>query len=87
MKSFVMKMVLPAAAFVLASAGAVSTSSASANTAQASVQGWKRIAPFNCQQVRLCNNQGGPVCLNGTDTMYAKPTPSSDCTQILTHKP
>ena len=86
MKSFVMKLVLPAAAFVLASAGAVSTSSKSEGSL-VDVQGWKRTAPFACTQARLCNNLSSAICMDGTDQVYAKATPTSDCTQILTHRP
>jgi hypothetical protein len=86
MKSLSIKLMLPVVAFVLASAGAVSTSGSTAKSALAPIQGWKRTAPFQCSAVRDCNNETGPVCMNGADQLYGKATPTSDCTLILTHK-
>ncbi|WP_040473866.1 DUF6520 family protein [Flavobacterium frigoris] len=87
MKSLAIKMMFPVVAFVLASAGAVSTSDSTTNSESAGVQGFKRTAPFNCQPQKICNNIGTVLCVDGTDQMYAKPSPTSDCTEILTHKP
>lgn len=87
MKSLAIKMMFPVVAFVLASAGAVSTSDSTTKSEIASVQGFKRTAPFNCQPQKICNNIGTVLCVDGTDQMYAKPSPASDCTEILTHKP
>ncbi len=87
MKSFVVKMILPVAAFMLASAGAVSTANSGADSSTVLVQGWKRIAPNVCQPVKLCNNVSTALCYNGTDQMFSRPTPDSDCTGILYHKP
>lgn len=74
------------AAFVLASAGALSTKTDSDSTSTI-VQGWKRNAAFSCVQKRTCNNIETILCKDGVDQMYAKPTVDSDCTQLLTHKP
>lgn len=87
MKTLVIKTVLPVAAFVLASAGAVSTSNSSTESAGTAIQGWKRTAPFVCEQKKICNNLGSILCVDGVDQMYAKPTPTSDCTELLTHRP
>ncbi|SHG81562.1 hypothetical protein SAMN05444372_11065 [Flavobacterium micromati] len=87
MKSLAIKMMFPAVAFVLASAGAVSTNHSSSESANAAVQGFKRTAPFNCQPQKICNNVGSILCVDGTDQMYAKPSSTSDCTALLTHKP
>lgn len=78
---------MPVAAFVLASAGAIGTNNASAEAKGGAIQGWKRVAPFSCEQKRQCNNLGTIVCVDGVDQMYAKPSPSSDCDQLLTHRP
>lgn len=87
MKSLAIKMMFPVVAFVLASAGAVGTNESSTTTAMAGVQGFKRTAPFSCQPLKICNNIGNILCVDGTDQMYAKPSPTSDCTALLTHKP
>ena len=78
---------MPVAAFVLASAGTLSNNAAETKSSLAPVQGWKRIAAFNCVQKRECNNLETIVCKDGIDNMYSKPTSDSDCTQLLTHKP
>ena len=82
MKTFV-KMILPVAAFALASAGAVATSSAKSNSG--AVQGWQRNAPNDCTYLRMCNNAGGPSCKAGLITVFGKP--GLDCTQPITHDP
>lgn len=87
MKILSFKPLLAVAAFVLASAGAVSTSNSGAKSDSTDVQGWKRIAPFNCEPVKECNNIGEVLCVDGTDQLYAKPSPTSDCTELLTHRP
>lgn len=87
MKSLAIKMMFPVVAFVLASAGAVSTNGSSTAATSAGVQGWKRTAPFNCQPQKICNNIGVVLCVDGADQMYAKPSPTADCTALLTHKP
>lgn len=87
MKTLVIKSMLPVAAFMLASAGAISTSNSSNESAGTAVQGWKRTAPFTCEQKKICNNLGIVLCVDGVDQMYAKPTPTSDCTELLTHRP
>lgn len=87
MKSLLVKSMLPVAAFILASAGAVSTNSSNTESRGTAVQGWKRIAPFNCQPKKICNNLGTVLCVDGTDQMYGKATPASDCTELLNHRP
>jgi hypothetical protein len=88
MRALLIKLVLPATVFVLASAGAIVTNNKEAKnkSIQAEVQGFRRIAPFVCIPIRLCNNLGGPVCISGIDLMYSKASPTSDCTTLLTHK-
>jgi hypothetical protein len=87
MKSLVLKAMMPVAAFVLASAGAIGTNNVSTDSKGTAVQGWKRIAPFNCEAKKVCNNLSSVICVDGVDQMYAKPTPTSDCEQLLTHRP
>ncbi|UUW07292.1 DUF6520 family protein [Flavobacterium plurextorum] len=88
MKVLSIKLILPVAAFVLASAGAVSTSNSVSAIKTTDVQGWKRIAPSNCEPVRECNNISEAFCVDASNNqMYGKPTPASDCTELLTHQP
>lgn len=87
MKTLLVKSFLPVAAFMLASAGAVSTtSSTTASTASATQQGFKRIAPFNCQPVKMCNNESDVICKDGGQQLFGKSSPVSDCTLVLTHR-
>ncbi len=86
MKNVFLKAMLPVAAFVLASAGAVSNGNTNAKTS-ALVDGWRRTSPVTCEFVRKCNNEGTILCTSGGNQMYEKLTPSAYCTEILTHKP
>ncbi len=86
MKILLIKSILPVAAFMLASAGAVNNSSSTTESATASEPGFRRIAPFNCQLVKMCNNVGDILCNDGGGILYGKITPTSDCTKILTHR-
>lgn len=87
MKTLLVKSFLPVAAFMLASAGAVSTSnSVTSSTTSAPQQGFKRIAPLNCQPVKMCNNVSDVLCTDGGQQLFGKATPTSDCTLILTHR-
>lgn len=86
MKNVLLKAMLPVAAFVLASAGAVSTSK-SDTSASVSFQGWKQVSPVECELVRECNNIGTILCTSGGDQMFAKLTPASYCDEVLTHRP
>jgi len=88
MRNLSIKLLLPVVAFALASAGAVSTSDSNKVSETVSVQGWNRIAPFDCEPVRECNNISEVLCVDGSNNqMYGKPTASSDCTELLTHQP
>jgi len=88
MKNLSFKLLLPVAAFVLASAGAVSTSSSGKKADSTVAQGWNRIAPFNCVEGVECNNIGDAVCVDVANIpMYGKLSEFSDCTQLLTHEP
>lgn len=81
MKATILKMILPVAAFVLASAGAVTTSNEkTAKTEGTVVQGWT----INCVQLRLCNNMPGPLCTQSGVQAYIKD--GSDCSEALFHK-
>lgn len=86
MKNVFLKAMLPVAAFVLASAGAVSTSNTNSNSS-AEVDGWRRTSPVTCEFVRKCNNDGSIFCTSGGNQMYEKLSPSAYCTDILTHQP
>jgi hypothetical protein len=85
MKISVVKLVMPVAAFVLASAGAVSTSGVNASKSTvAAVQGWERVSPEQCSQLRMCNNIPNTICsLSGTQA-FAKV--GNDCVEVLYHK-
>jgi hypothetical protein len=88
MKTLLVKSFLPVAAFMLASAGAVSTSTSGTTSRPATVQGFIRIAPFNCQFVKMCNNIGSITCEDNLQTpLLGKATPQSDCLVPLTHRP
>jgi len=87
MKTSVFKMVVPVLAFLFASASAMGSVNGNSNTTSADIQGWKRVSPFNCQAVKKCNNIGSILCVDGFDQMYAKPSPTSDCSELLTHRP
>ncbi len=87
MKILLVKSFLPFAAFMLASAGAVgTTSSKTASTASAAQQGFVRLAPFNCLPIKMCNNVSDILCTDGGQQLFGKSSPTSDCTLILTHR-
>ena len=86
MKSLVVKVMMPVAAFLLASAGALSTKTSDAKTESGAVQGFKRIAAFQCTPVKLCDNSGVVACYSGTDQMWGKTNELSDCINPLTHR-
>ncbi|WP_333696420.1 DUF6520 family protein [Flavobacterium sp.] len=89
MKNLSFQLLLPVAAFVLASAGAVSSSQMTQSSkATTTVQGWNRISPFNCVPVRECNNISDVLCKDASgNQMYGKLSEFSDCTELLTHQP
>lgn len=88
MKNLSFKLLLPVAAFVLASAGAVSTSNSGKKADSTVVQGWNRITPFNCVEGVECNNIGETLCKDlANNQMYGKVSEFSDCTELLTHQP
>jgi len=87
MKLFALKTLLPVATFSLATIGAVGSVTSESKSSVADVQGWRRVSPFNCVQAKLCNNIGDVICKDGIYDMYGKATSTSDCTQLLTHKP
>lgn len=82
MKNFV-KMILPVAAFALASAGAVVTDNHATESKSGFTQGWKRISPRNCAQPVMCNNQPSVICTTGGAN--AKAYLGLDCTEELFH--
>ena len=84
MKNFAVKMILPVAAFMLASAGAVSTSSDSSKSTSAVIQGWQYTEPAQCTELRTCNNVGTTICTLSGVQAFAKN--GSDCTEVLYHR-
>jgi len=86
MKSLVVKVMMPVAAFMLASAGALSTNNSGTKTESGLVQGFKRTEAFQCAPVKLCDNSGIVLCFSGTDQMYGKIDQLSDCIDPLTHR-
>lgn len=86
-KVFLKAAILPVLAFVLALAGAVSTSDSNSSLATLNTPGWKRISPIECEYVADCNNQGTAICMSGSDQLFGKPTPASFCEDVLTHRP
>lgn len=86
MKKVFFKAMLPVVAFVLASAGAVSTSDLNAESS-VEMDGWRRTSPVNCTFVKKCNNVGNILCTSSGIQLYAKPSPSSYCSDTLYHQP
>ena len=86
-KVFLKAAILPVLAFVLASAGAVSTSDSNSSSTTLNTPGWKRISPIECEYVADCNNEGSVICMSGSDQLFGKPTPASFCEDVLTHRP
>jgi len=78
------KMIMPVAAFVLASAGAVTTSNSN-DSVTASTQGWRRIKVNDCVTPVMCNNLSANLCTTGAFQAYAKI--GLDCTSVLYHDP
>jgi len=64
--------VLPVAAFALASAGAVSTSTSDVSKADVLITAYiHNPAVDSCKEVQVnCATGGGPVCLSGSFTAY-----------------
>jgi len=88
MKNVSFKVWMPVAAFLLASAGAVGTGNSVKRDNSTTVQGWNRIAPFNCVEGVECNNISEAVCVDvANNQMYGKLSEFSDCTELLTHEP
>lgn len=78
---------LPLAAFVLASAGAVSTKKAETPSGKLVVaQGWQRTGAFQCTFVRDCNQIGSVLCFSGSTQLYGKADNLADCIDPLTHR-
>ncbi|MFT3793756.1 DUF6520 family protein [Flavobacterium sp.] len=82
MKANLLKMILPVAAFALASAGAVTTSNQKTAKAEGKiVQGWT----IDCVELRQCNNTMGSLCKQAGVQAYEKD--GNDCSEALFHKP
>lgn len=84
MKSIILKaLVLPVAAFALASAGAVSTNTAKESKADVLIQAYIHNPTVNdCSPVQVnCSPGAGPACLSSGFTAYGKN--SVDCNQQL----
>lgn len=78
----ILKLVLPVAAFALASAGAASTHE-SAKVAPET--GWRRIAMNDCASPVTCNNESTTLCTIGGFQRYKKV--GLDCVEPLYHRP
>lgn len=76
-------LVLPVAAFALASAGAVSTNTAKESKANLSIQAYiHNPSVDDCDPVTVeCTPGNGPTCLSGTFTAYGE-SPEG-CTEQL----
>jgi hypothetical protein len=83
MKALV-KIIMPVAAFVLASAGAVNTGT-TAKGEGGLIQGWDRIAPNDCVELTMCNNTSKVLCTFGGVQAYSKV--GNDCPAPLFHQP
>jgi hypothetical protein len=87
MKAIFMKAMLPVAAFVLASAGAVSTQKTETPSGKLVLaQGWQRTGAFQCTFVRDCNQIGSALCFSGSIQLFGKADDFADCIDPLTHR-
>lgn len=78
-------LVLPVAAFALASAGAVSTNTAKESKVNLAVDAYiHNPSEDDCEKVDVdCNLGGGPACLSGSFTAYGKASETSPCVEQL----
>lgn len=75
---------MPVGAFLLASAGAVSTNEVSTSKS-VDIQGYNRNSPTEpCEEVRLCNNQGSTICTLAGDQAFEQV--GSNCAKELYHR-
>lgn len=82
MKATILKMILPVAAFALASAGAVSTSNAKTDKGEGKIaQGWT----IDCVELRQCNEMSQTLCKQAGVQAYRKV--GLDCSEALFHRP
>lgn len=66
MKSKILSLILPAAAFMLASAGAVGTSMSDSHESTGTpAPGWSRNAQNHCLVQTNCQLEFGPICTVG----------------------
>lgn len=84
MRLQIVKMLLPVAAFALASAGAVTTNSSNAVKAKTGlIQGYIHSPTLNdCKPSIQCKEAGGPVCQSGITTgpqVYGMTAAPNDC--------
>lgn len=78
----ILKLVLPVAAFAMASAGAVSTNE---SAKLAPETGWRRVAMNDCISPVTCNGESSTLCTIGGFQRYKKV--GLDCVEPLFHKP
>ena len=85
MKNLV-KVIMPVAAFILASAGAVSTNvNSSTKSTIVATKGWNRISTNEpCTELRMCNNVGNTMCTLSGVQAFEKV--GANCTKELYHK-
>lgn len=85
MKNLV-KLIMPVGAFILASAGAVSTNTISSKgSSAANTPGYARLDPQEpCQQIASCNNLGINVCSSGGDQAFK--LNAGNCVEVLYHR-
>lgn len=78
-------LVLPVAAFALASAGAVSTNTAKESKANLSILAYiHNPSEDDCEEVQVdCSPGSGPACLSGSFTAYGKASETSPCVEQL----
>ncbi|EJG02039.1 DUF6520 family protein [Flavobacterium sp. F52] len=87
MKTTILKMALPVAAFILASAGAVST--AKDGDSLALLNGYRLTGNPSqpCEYVKMCSDVQGQFCtVNGTPTgqrLWHQPNTASPCNIVI----
>lgn len=85
MKSSVVKMILPVGAFILASAGAISTNVSNTSKEGIETMGWARLTPEQpCTQVRTCDNNSLITCKQSGVQVYDI-SPVDNCSTVLFH--
>jgi len=85
MKTSLVKLMMPVAAFVLASAGAVTTSVVgSTGNAAPPERGWHRYSmEADCESIANCRTEPGEICTSAVTGDQAFKLVGSNCSELL----